>query len=72
MSKRQKLGAAALLFLMAVAVVFAFNIHISTQSLVACLGMGIVGITVTYLDPSTGGAAPTRAQAANVQSVAAR
>jgi hypothetical protein len=73
MSKVKKLGAAALLFLMAVAVVFAFNIHISTQSLVALLAMGgIAGITVTYLDPTTGGAAPTRAQAANVQSVAAQ
>ena len=70
MSKLHKLGAAALLFLMAVAVVFAFNIHISTQLLVACLAMGIAGITVTYLDPST--SAPTRAQAANVQSVAAQ
>ena len=72
MSKLHKMGAAALLFLMAVAVVFAFNIHISIQSLMACLAMGIVGITVTYLDPTTGGAAPTRAQAANVQSVAAQ
>src|SRR5271157_2359655 len=72
MSRVQKIGAAALLFLMAVAVVFAFNIHISRQDLVACLAMGIAGITVTYLDPTTGGAFPTRAQAANVQSVAAQ
>ncbi len=70
-TKIKQLGAAALLCFI-VAVPFVLNIHVSPQSLVACLAMGIAGMTVTYLDPSTAGAAPTAAQAANVQSVAAQ
>jgi hypothetical protein len=64
------MGAAALLFLMAVAVVFAFNIHISAQGLVSFLAMGLIGSTITYLGPGTGTTPPTTAQAANVQSLA--
>jgi hypothetical protein len=74
MTNRSKLlGAAALLCFTVAVAVFALHINlISTQALVPFLAMGILGITVTYLDPTTGGAAPTRAQAANVQSVAAQ
>jgi hypothetical protein len=66
-SKRKQLGAAALLCFMVAVAVFALHTHVSIRGFLAFVSaLGIIGSTVTYLDPST--SAPTRAQAANVQS----
>ena len=73
MSKnRKQLGAAALLCFMVAVAVFALHIHVSVPAFLTFIAsMGMIGSTITYLGPGTGTTAPTTAQAANVQSLAA-